>query len=113
MNARFRIFLFTAVVAALPLSAAPARGHDYVRIGDRVVYEDRDLVPTAIGDRYVILEAYQADRNLNKGDPRINLLFDTKERRSWVLRHTRVPGTNELGYVWVEIPFASAPASKR
>ncbi len=64
---------------------------------------------TPLGDRYLLLELYQPDRNLNVSDPYLNVLFDTQNGRSWTLRYTLRPGTNERGFVWVEIPFA-APA---
>ncbi len=58
------------------------------------------------GTRFVIRELRQADRDLNHADPRINVLFDTAKGRSWVLRYQKLPGSNEQGYVWVEIPRA-------
>lgn len=59
---------------------------------------------SAKGERFVIRELRQADRDLNRGDPRINVLFDTRKGRTWVLQYSRLPRGNAQGYVWVEIP---------
>lgn len=63
--------------------------------------------------QFVILELHQAQRDINIGDPRINLLFDSRNGRSWVLRYERKPGSDELGYVWVEVPRKSPPRPRR
>ncbi len=59
-----------------------------------------------IGEHFMLVEIDQPDRDLNQGSSRLNLLFDTANGHSWALRHARMPGGNEAGYVWVEIPFA-------
>jgi hypothetical protein len=53
----------------------------------------------------------QADRDLTKGDPRINMMFDTQTGRSWILEYSRRPDSNEEGYVWVEVPYAKPPTN--
>ena len=53
----------------------------------------------------------QADRDLAKGDPKINMMFDTQTGRSWILEYSRKPNSNEQGYVWVEVPYAKPPTN--
>jgi hypothetical protein len=70
-------------------------------------------IATPVGERYVVLELFQPHRNLNESDPYLNVLVDVRNARSWALRYTNLPGTNERGYVWVEVPFASAAKGSR
>jgi hypothetical protein len=51
----------------------------------------------------------QADRNLDIGSSKINVLVDTKTGKTWVLDYAVKPNSNEPGFVWSEIPFAKAP----
>jgi hypothetical protein len=59
-----------------------------------------------LNQRFVLIVLDQADRDLTKGDPTINMMFDTQTGRSWILEYSRKPGSNEQGYVWVEVPYA-------
>jgi hypothetical protein len=63
-------------------------------------------VTEALSQRFVLIALDQVDRDLAKGDPRINMMFDTQTGRSWILEYGRKPGSNEQGYVWVEVPYA-------
>ena len=64
-----------------------------------------------LNQRFVLIVLDQADRDLGKGDPRINMMFDTQTGRSWILEYARKPGSNEQGYVWVEVPYAKPPTN--
>ncbi len=96
-----RKWLAIGAIALAPLAAADAGAETAGRAADL----GRGVVP--VGSRYVIHELYQANRDLNVSDPHVNVLFDTRSGRSWVLRYARLPGGNEMGYVWVEIPLAA------
>jgi hypothetical protein len=99
MKQRLRLAVAAVFLGLVPLAPALA-GHG---VG----------IATPVGDRYVVLELYQPHRNLNQPDPYLNVLVDVRNGRSWALRYTNVPGTNERGYVWVEIPFASVAKGSR
>ena len=64
-----------------------------------------------LSQRFVLIALDQADRDLTKGDPRINMMFDTQTGRSWILEYARKPDSNEQGYVWVEVPYAKPPTN--
>lgn len=64
-----------------------------------------------LGQRFLVVVLDQPDRDLLLASPRINMMFDTMTGRSWILEHSRKPGSNEQGYVWVEVPLASPPGS--
>ncbi|HJR21372.1 MAG TPA: hypothetical protein VJ822_07110 [Dongiaceae bacterium] len=64
-----------------------------------------------LSQRFVLIVLDQADRDLTKGDPRINMMFDTQTGRSWILEYSRKPESNEQGYVWVEVPYAKPPTN--
>jgi hypothetical protein len=68
-------------------------------------------VAQPISQRFVLIVLDQADRDLTKGDPRINMMFDTQTGRSWILEYSRRPDSNEEGYVWVEVPYAKPPTN--
>ncbi|HET6618425.1 MAG TPA: hypothetical protein VFG64_00700 [Dongiaceae bacterium] len=68
-------------------------------------------VAQPISQRFVLIVLDQADRDLTKGDPRINMMFDTQTGRSWILEYSRKPDSNEQGYVWVEVPYAKPPTN--
>ncbi len=73
------------------------------------------LAPTPfaqpLSQRFVLILLDQADRDLNKGDSRINMMLDTQTGRSWILEYARKPGSNEQGYVWMEVPYAKPPTN--
>jgi hypothetical protein len=64
-----------------------------------------------LSQRFVLIVLDQADRDLGKGDPRINMMFDTQTGRSWILEYAGKPGSNQQGYVWVEVPYAKPPTN--
>lgn len=93
-----------AALALLASSAAqPAGAQTY----------SSDLAPTPViaeaGQRYILMVLDQADRNLNIGSAKINVLVDTKTGKTWVLDYAVKPNSNEKGFVWSEIPFAKPP----
>jgi len=75
-------------------------------------YADQ-LTPTPdiekAGPRYILMVLDQPDRDLTKGRTKVNVLVDTKTGKTWLLEYVRKPDSNEVGYVWSEIPFAKAP----
>jgi hypothetical protein len=68
-------------------------------------------VAAPLSQRFVLIVLDQADRDLAKGNPKINMMFDTQTGRSWVLEYSRKPDSNEQGYVWVEVPYAKPPTN--
>ena len=68
-------------------------------------------VAETLSQRFVLIVLDQADHDLAKGDPKINMMFDTQTGRSWILEYSRKPNSNEQGYVWVEVPYAKPPTN--
>ena len=66
-------------------------------------------VTAPLGQRFVLIVLDQPDRDLTHGSTKINMMYDTKTGRSWVLQYTVKPGSNEQGYVWSEVPYAAPP----
>lgn len=66
-------------------------------------------VTEPLSQRFVLIVLDQPDRDLAKGDSRINMMFDSQTGRSWILEYGRKPNSNEQGYVWVEVPYAAPP----
>jgi len=66
-------------------------------------------VTAPLGQRFVLMVLDQPDRDLSHGSSKINMMYDTKTGRSWVLQYTVKPGSNEQGYVWSEVPYAAPP----
>jgi hypothetical protein len=64
-----------------------------------------------LSQRFVLIVFDQVNRDLTKGDPKINMMFDTQTGRSWILEYSRKPDSNEQGYVWVEVPYAKPPTN--
>ena len=85
--------------------AAPTMAEDY--------QPEFATTPVAqpLSQRFVLIVLDQADRDLAKGDPRINMMFDTQTGRSWILEYAQKPNSNEQGYVWVEVPYAKPPTN--
>jgi hypothetical protein len=96
--------LVAAATVALAAHAVPAVAQQN--------YADQ-LTPTPdiekAGPRYVLMVLDQPDRDLTKGRTKVNVLVDTKTGKTWLLEYARKPDSNEVGYVWSEIPFAKAP----
>jgi hypothetical protein len=68
-------------------------------------------VTAPLSQRFVLIVLDQADRDLAKSDPKVNMMFDTQTGRSWILEYSRKPNSNEQGYVWVEVPYAKPPTN--
>lgn len=66
-------------------------------------------VTAPLSQRFVLIVLDQQDRDLNHGSAKLNMMYDTKTGRSWVLQYTVKPGSNEQGYVWSEVPYAAPP----
>lgn|GEM_PF-5601136 len=66
-------------------------------------------VTAPLGQRFILMVLDQPDRDLSHGSSKINMMYDTKTGRSWVLQYTVKPGSNEQGYVWSEVPYAAPP----
>ena len=83
--------------------AAPAFAQNYAD----------ELTPTPdiekVGGRYILMVLDQPDRDLTHGRTKVNVLVDTKTGKTWLLEYARKPKSNEMGYVWSEVPFAQAP----
>jgi len=90
-------------LAALMLVAAPAAAQDGTLATTPVT--------APLSQRFVLIVLDQADRDLAKGDPKINMMFDSQTGRSWILEYSRKPNSNEQGYVWVEVPYAKPPTN--
>jgi hypothetical protein len=75
-------------------------------------YPDQ-LTPTPdiekVGQRYILMVLDQPDRDLTQGRTKVNVLVDTHTGKTWLLQYGRKPKSNEMGYIWSEIPFAVAP----
>ena len=75
-------------------------------------YADQ-LTPTPViepaGQRYILMVLDQPDRDLTHGRTKVNMLVDTRTGKTWLLEYSRKPNSNEMGYVWSEVPFAKAP----
>ena len=98
-------FLKSAGLAALISAglAAPAFAQNYAD----------QLTPTPdiekVGGRYILMVLDQPDRDLVHGRTKVNMLVDTKTGKTWLLQYAKKPNSNDMGYVWSEVPFATAP----
>ena len=72
-----------------------------------------ELTPTPViqpaGQRYILMVLDQPDHDITHGRSKVNVLVDTKTGKTWLLEYARKPNSNEQGYVWSEVPFATAP----
>ena len=66
-------------------------------------------VTAPLSQRFVLIVLEQPDRNLDHGSAKVNMMYDTKTGRSWVLEYTVKPGSSEQGFVWSEVPYAAPP----
>ncbi len=100
---RHILALGVLAIAALATAAAAQENDTYA------------IAPTPfaqpLSQRFVLVVLDQTDRDLTKSDSRINMMVDTQTGRSWILEHGRKPGSNEMGYVWVEVPYAKPPTN--
>jgi hypothetical protein len=90
-----------ALLLALAALTAPAAAQDDTYTGSPTT-----PIAAPLSQRFVLIVLDQADRDLTKGDSRLNMMFDTQTGRSWILEYARKPNSNEQGYVWVEVPYA-------
>jgi hypothetical protein len=104
---RWRDLMSRYVLALLAMTAltAPAAAQD------STYTVSPTPVAAPLSQRFVLIVLDQADRDLVKGDPKINMMFDTQTGRSWILEYSRKPNSNEQGYVWVEVPYAKPPTN--
>ena len=96
---------YIAALAILTALSAPAIAED-----NTYTFAPTPIVQP-LSQRFLIIVLDQADRDLTKGDPKINMMFDTQTGRSWILEYARKPNSNEQGYVWVEVPYAKPPTN--
>src|SRR5687767_7845535 len=94
-----------ALVLAMTALTAPAAAQD------NTYTVSPTPLAAPLSQRFVLIVLDQADRDLAKGDPKINMMFDTQTGRSWILEYSRKPSSNEQGYVWVEVPYAKPPTN--
>ncbi len=66
-------------------------------------------VTAPLSQRFTLMVLDQQDRDLSHGSSKINMMYDTRTGRSWVLQYTVKSNSNEQGYVWVEVPYAAPP----
>jgi len=76
-----------------------------------VILPDLPPIVAPLSERFAVVVLDQPDRDLLHASPRINMMFDSRTGRSWILEYSRKPGSNEEGYVWVEVPLAAPPRS--
>ncbi len=100
----YRYISVSSVLLAMAF-AVPAAAQD-----ESAVYPTSPLAQP-LSQRFVLIVLDQADRDIAKGDPRINMMFDTQTGRSWILEYASKPNSNEQGYVWVEVPYAKPPTN--
>jgi hypothetical protein len=99
-----RIMLALSALAAMALATTAAAQ-------DNTYTYAQTPVAQPLSQRFVLIVLDQAGRDLTKGDPKINMMFDTQTGRSWILEYSRKPDSNEQGYVWVEVPYAKPPTN--
>jgi hypothetical protein len=97
-------------ILAMTALTAPAIAQDNIDSYSQTPYSPTP-VAQPLSQRFVLIVLDQADRDLAKGDPKINMMFDTQTGRSWILEYSRKPNSNEQGYVWVEVPYAKPPTN--
>lgn len=79
---------------------------------DEPAFETPPIVEP-LSQRFTVVVLDQPDRDLLKSSPRVNMMFDTRTGRSWILEYSRKPNSNAQGYVWVEVPFAAPPGAPK
>jgi hypothetical protein len=104
-----RHILVFSVLAAM--AVATSAGATSAAAEDNTYTYAPTPVAQPLSQRFVLIVLDQADRDLTKGDPKINMMFDTQTGRSWILEYSRKPNSNEQGYVWVEVPYAKPPTN--
>jgi hypothetical protein len=95
----------------LPFAAFLAVSGLFMAVQPAVAQQDTGETPVTapLSQRFVLIVLDQQDRDLSHGSSKINMMYDTKTGRSWVLQYTAKPGSNEQGYVWSEVPYAAPP----
>lgn len=99
-----RHILACSVFAAMALAGAAQAQDNSYEISPAPVAQP-------LSQRFVLIVLDQADRDLAKGDSKINMMFDSQTGRSWILEYARKPNSEEQGYVWVEVPYAKPPTN--
>ena len=95
----------------LPLAAFLAVSGLLMTFQPAVAQQDTGETPVTapLSQRFVLIVLDQPDRDLSHGSSKINMMYDTRTGRSWVLQYTTKPGSNDQGYVWSEVPYAAPP----
>ena len=95
----------------LPFTAFLAVSGLFLAIQPATAQQDTGETPVTapLSQRFVLIVLDQPDRDLSHGSSKINMMYDTKTGRSWVLQYTVKPSSNEQGYVWSEVPYAAPP----
>lgn len=90
-------------IATLLAVATPVRAQD--------VPGNLTLTPVVepAGTRFILMVLDQSDSDVTKSRTTLNVLLDTRTGKTWALTWGVKPDSNERGYVWSEIPFATAP----
>jgi hypothetical protein len=90
----------------------------FVLVGTAAAQETNTTIPPGaapmtqpLSQRFALIVLDQFDRDVARGSTTVNMMFDTQTGRSWILEYTRRPGTNEAGYVWVEVPYVKPPTN--
>jgi hypothetical protein len=96
---------FLALALTVTALTAPAAAQD-----DTYAISPTPLA-VPLSQRFVFVVLDQADRDLSRGYPKINMMFDSQTGRSWILEYSRKPNSNEQGYVWVEVPYTKPPTN--
>ncbi len=100
----YRHILACSVFAAMALAGTAQAQDNTYEISPAPVTQP-------LSQRFVLIVLDQADRDLAKGDSKINMMFDSQTGRSWILEYSRKPNSEEQGYVWVEVPYAKPPTN--
>src|SRR5262245_66029247 len=101
-----RYILACSVFAAMALAGVARAQDNTYQIAPAPVAQP-------LSQRFVLIVLDQADRDLAKGNSKINMMFDSQTGRSWILEYSRKPKSNEQGYVWTEVPYAKPPTKDR
>ena len=98
-------------LTALPLAALLALSGLFPTFQPANAQQEASETPVTapLSQRFVLIVLDQPDRDLSHGSSKINMMYDTRTGRSWVLQYTVKPGSNEQGYVWSEVPYAAPP----
>lgn len=99
-----------SIAALVTVSSLISVGWPATVMAQQTQQELTDTPVTApLSQRFTLIVLDQPQRDLTHGSTKINMMYDGKTGRSWVLEYTVKPGSNEQGYVWSEVPYAAPP----